>query len=597
MRFPQDYLYVLSKRRGLAWSIFLTVIAVTIGLILFLPKRYEATATLLLDSQAGFGGGGMLSDLVGGPSGPSPETELEAVTARPNLEKVIAKMQLDTRPEDLEKQVRVMHPKQTNLLKLTGDGETPRQAADIVNNLIAVYTKSLQERNEGEAEDTAGDVKRRIKEVEADLGKKEREITAWLQAHNVGAPEEEVKALVETLGMVQQDYEKAKAARAGVRAQAAKAKELLDRVAPTVRQSESLGASLVIETMQGKLYDLYAQRSAAAYEYKEDQPEVKALDSQIAEMKRNLAAEMSKTVGGLVVKDRTDAMNPVLATAVQRYADNQVEIRAADAQVDALGDSLSRYRAQIDALPAKSQELGKLRREQEALAAVWGGLVQKYEQLKVQSYATSVHTQVIEPATPPIRMARPRPFLYSVVGLLLAVVLSITACLAVENVDRRLMTTRDVEMLGVESFGRYPASLPACDADRLWARLVLSGAGSDWHVLAIVPTAAETGTARALAEAAERQGQRTAVMRSEEFTEAAAYGRFSEGSALVVLELPPLTESPSACNAVRLADRALLDISQGADRDVVAEGPLSALQGARVPLIGAAIFEGREVRG
>lgn len=594
MRFPKDYLMVLSKRRGLAAGVFCTVIGVTLALILFLPKRYEAESTILLDSQANVSAAGaVLSDLVGGSSGPSPETEARVVTARPNVQEVIEKLKLDTRPEDLEKDVRATHPKQTDLIMVSGDGDSPQQAADIVNALVAAYIQNLHQRNEREANDTASDVMRRLREVEQKLNRKDKDLAMWLQSHGYAVPEDELKAKIEALGTLQAALAEAEMARTGFSAEAKAIQGGLEGIAPTIRQSETWTSSPVVDELETKLHGLYAKRADTLTEFKSDQPEVKQLDSQIEEVQRLLTQTMAKSIGGLFPTQTQDTSNPVRIDAIQRLAQCQAAEMSAKARAQESQKAMGTIRRELARVPTDSAELGKLRREQLALTTVWGGLMSKYEQLRVQSYAAAIHPVVIEPAYAPLRMARPRPFLYSVVGLLLAIVLAITACLAMENIDRRVSTPHDLEVLGIPSLGNYARDLPPMDADRLWGRLTLNGAASDWHVLAVVPMENQGVTAQALADAARRQGKSVELVTADNSVPAA----WRNGSDLVILDLPPMNQSPAGCTAIRQAERVLLDVQSGASAEKMRSGPLGAMAGISVPVVGAAIFEGREVRG
>jgi hypothetical protein len=220
-------------------------------------------------------------------------------------------------------------------------------------------------------------------------------------------------------------------------------------------------------------------------------------------------------------------------------------------------------------------------------------------------------------------MASPRPVLYSVVGLMLVIILALTACVAMERVDRRVVTTRDAaQMLGVPSLGQYSRELPPAEADRLWARLALAGVGDEWHVLAVLPAQHEGGeTAQALAAAAKRQGHSVilvsppddseqrltaSVRHAEHDSEVVAVsaagnlpssvGAWRANGDLVILDLPAVSESSVGCASLRLADRVLLDVQRGADSEAVAEETLGALSTAHVEVVGAALFAGSVAR-
>ncbi len=613
MRFPQDYLQVLRKRRGLAIWIFGTVLAVTAGLILFLPREYEAQSTVLLDSGLNLSAqGAILSDLVGASSGPSPETQLEVILARPNLERTIRELKLGMRPEDLEKKVHAMHPKQTEIVKVFAAGPTPEKAAEITNSLVQGYMLDTERRQEMEADSTAGDVHRRLLEIEGQLKAKEAEMVGWLERNKLGLPEEEMKLLVTRLGAAEDELHETQVEAAAGRMEADRLRAEFAKEAPTIRFSTAYGTSPVVDKLRQDLNELNVERAKRQYEYKTDQPEVKEVDEQIAETEKRLATALAGAIKGEMYEQQVmDQANPVQLALIQKVAETDATLVANMAKLAELKRIVPKLERQVSILPAQTQQFGTLQRERESLATVWAGLTQKYEELKVQEYATIIRPVVIEPASPPLRLSQPRPVLYSVIGLLMACILSLTACVAVESADRRVRVAKDApELLGIPSMGSYSRALPEPEADRLFGRLALAGAGTEWRVLAVVSSqSGARETTKALASAAVRQGHSVVVIQPNQSMQTESPGMrivpapeirgmseavqsYRTTGSLVMIDLPSPSEFPAAYAAVRLADRVMLDLQQGTDSAEIVEGLLEGMTASNINVIGAAIFIG-----
>lgn len=602
VRFPQDYIYLLRKHRRLALGVFLTVLAVTVALVLFVPPRYTATSTLLIAPTSGLGAAGaVVSEITGLSSGPSPETQLEVIAARPNLEKVIERLNLDWRPEDLRKRVSLMHPKLTDVVKVSAEGDTAQQAADIVNALVDAYREDQARRHEAESDTAAGDVRRRLAEVEERLKAKEAEQAAWLRANRLAVPEVEMQGAVSRLDLAMQAEQSVRLEALRLASEGRALRQTLARLSPEVKAREVFRTSAVVDALRSKLSDLHARRAAALYEYKPDQPEVKVLESEIVAAEASLREALAGAVDGALFRaEHEQQANPVRQKALELLIANEATAASVGAKLRGLGEQIRRMRSEVSAIPGLAHRLGELTREREALTKVWGALAARYEELKVQQYAGAMRPQVIEAATPPIRKSRPRPVLWSVVGLLMACVLSLTACVVTEGMDRRVKTARDArDLLQLPCFGVYPVPLSADAADGLWSRLALSGAGSSWRHLAILVLGEAYDVGRALAEAAERAGMQAVLLRGapESPEPATPYSlgepwsedrvhEWTHRGGVAIAELPVWAAGAS----LRNADAILLAVEQGSPAERIEEEMLDAVRLSRATVVGVALL-------
>jgi uncharacterized protein involved in exopolysaccharide biosynthesis len=601
LRFPQDYIYLLRKHRRLALGVFLTVLAVTVALILFVPPRYTATSTLLIPPTSGLGvAGAVVSEITGLSSGPSPETQLEVIAARPNLEKVIERLNLDWRPEDLRKRVSLMHPKLTDVVKVSAEGDTAQQAADIVNALVDAYREDQALRHDAESDTAAGDVKRRLDEVEKRLEDKESELTTWLQENRLAVPELEMQGAVTRLDQALQAEQSMRLEATRLASEGHALREKIAALSPQVQGREVFRTSAVVDSLRSKLNDLHARRAATLYEYKPNQPEVKVLETEIAAAEASLREALAGAVNGdLFRAEYEEQANPVRQKALEMLVANEATAASVGAKLRGLREQVRRMRSEVSAIPGLSHRLAELTREREALTKVWGGLAARYEELKVQQYAGAIRPQVIEAATPPTRKSRPRPVLWSTVGLLMACVLSLTACVLTEGMDRRVKTARDArDLLQLPCLGLYEVPLSASAADMLWSRLVLHGAGSSWRHLALLVLGDVRGLGRVLAEAALRSGAQPMLVGDGTAGSGEISGcrlaepgieervlEWTEHGGVVLAEFPMWTAGPS----VRLADRVLLVVEQGSSADQIEEEMLEALRVSRATVLGVVL--------
>jgi succinoglycan biosynthesis transport protein ExoP len=638
IRFPQDYLYLARKHRMLIGFVLTVSIVSATALIIFVPRSYESTARILIeqpDTGASFstGAGAMLADLTGASQAGSLETQAEIITSRPQLEKVMNKLNINERVEDFSKRVIAKHPKLTELLEVSATAGTAKEAADIANELASNYRDLTAERHTRDTSGTASDVRRRLEETETKLQQLNKEIIVWLKTHHYSNPDDEFAQILKIRLELEKDQQELKWGRFNLVEQQQAIKHEIKKMAPFVETGHTIGTSPAVNTLQQELADLQIKRARMQYEYQDNQPEVQALDIQIASTKNELKNALRKSVGDdMMITEKEKSSNPIRDELVKNYTLNLFSIKSNDARQKALDVLLPKYTKITLNFPSEVQGLRDLMRRQAVTNTVWSMLMSKFEEMKVREYAAAVRPEIIEPAVAPIRATRPRPVLYMALGLFLGLILSAVAVGLTEAMDPKISTAWDTQRwLGLQTLAAFPANITNANsseikngkispaAQTLLGRLTLAGAGTEWRVLSVVPaneSANAPGLAAALAIAASNNGLRVILVDTRPETKGlktffpnedtsapqimpvppqeawlASLADWRENTDLIIVDTPPLASSPQACMAVKLSERVLPVIKAGANLETCEESCLSLLDNANAELVGVVLID------
>jgi succinoglycan biosynthesis transport protein ExoP len=430
------------RRRKLGIGVFLVALGAAAGLAVGLPALYRSTATLLVDPQP--------SDHAG-----DTEAQLQAVgqevLSRGHLEELVTRFDLYPElrsrlaPEAIiERMRRDIH---VELLAPEGGGEhsitsfsvsyqsrDPEVAAGVANTLAERYINVDSGSRGRRASGTAQAVKQELDTVKARLTAQEHEFTPQRTETNFQGLSEQLRVLSES------------------RARTAERREaLLKRLAdsdPTGTSGDSDATAARVDRLNKELADL-RQR------YKDTYPDVVRIKAQIAELQGQ-----AETPRAQPKPDPARASQ--LAPIKDALHEADAELESLKEQETALRQDLGDYRQHRSPVVTR----GEGTRDYETTKEVYNALLKKYEEAQFGEGAggqTSQQFRVLDKALPthaPMAPNRPRVLL---LGLALAVILSVAVVAFAEQADASFHSVDDLR-----GFTRVPvlASIPVMSSAR-----------------------------------------------------------------------------------------------------------------------------------
>ncbi|MDI6773000.1 MAG: GNVR domain-containing protein [bacterium] len=173
-----------------------------------------------------------------------------------------------------------------------------------------------------------------------------------------------------------------------------------------------------------------------AYRRFQNREGVVALDVELQEAVKALGAlesEAGKTEAALAENVRMTEESGSLV----EIAALQTQHAGLRGRQEELRRLIARMRSRLDAVPAQALQAARLRRNVELLTRRYALLLEQYQLTRIAEQQEETIFQVIDPAVPPDRLARPRPLLNLALGLALGLLAGVAAALVLESQQYR----------------------------------------------------------------------------------------------------------------------------------------------------------------
>lgn len=426
------YLRGIWRRRWpmLAAAWFVCVIGWIV--VLRLPDQYEASARVYLDTQS------VLRPLLHGlvVQG-NVEQQVNMITktllSRPNLEKVARMTDLDITaktPEETESLLNSLGDRikfntagRDNLYIINFDDSNPDLAKRVVQALLTIFVEGSLGTTRTDADVAQKFLDQQIEDYEKRLVESEDRLKKFKQV-NVGIMPSDnasyytrMQSEMSQLQDAELQLREAVNRRDRLKEQTVDEKENTegDLLAGVVPQATAVDAR--IQGLQSKLDELLLQ-------YTDKHPDVVAIKSTIADLKKQKAAEAAATVrSGLSV-------NPVYQQLKISLGEAEANVASLTARVNEFRGRIAKLKGMVNTVPEVEAELARLNRDYDVVKQAYDELLQRREAARMAEGAEQtggdVKFRVIDPPHVPLEPTGPnRPLFLSVVtlaGLVIGVV-------------------------------------------------------------------------------------------------------------------------------------------------------------------------------
>lgn len=166
----KDYLHVIRVRKWIIIAAVLVVTATAVLVSLRTPKVYQGDASILVtekDTGAALAGA-VLNELSAQPER-GLQTQVQLMQLRPLAERVIRKLNLRTKPDELMKRVTVSPVGQTNLITLSVTDSNPQRAAATANAFATSYVEWSRDIKRANITSALTEVENRLTEARIEI--------------------------------------------------------------------------------------------------------------------------------------------------------------------------------------------------------------------------------------------------------------------------------------------------------------------------------------------------------------------------------------------------------------------------------------------
>jgi chain length determinant protein EpsF len=451
-----QYLLALKARK----KAFVTVLAVTVFaavvVALLLPKRYDATASVLIDAR---------DEQTMAPRGMSPReragyifTQMDLIQSGKVASRVVKDLKLANQPgvrEDWESDTGgvgnieewvaaqlleklKVDSGASNIITIKYSSKDAKKSADVANAFAKAYLDVALELRTEPSREAGQWFDEQLKTLRKDLTTAQSRLATWQKEKGVIGVEDRMDVEIARLNEISGELSRQRAAAMDAQTRYKQAQDLIAGGVSLEAFPEVLANGYVI-TVKGALQ--------AAEQRLQEQSEV--LGQNHPTYQRTLAE-----VEGLRERLKAEA-NKVVASLGNGVKQNDKRVQELEAALKAQQD-------RILAMKTARVDMAVLSRDLENAQRAYDGALQRAIAVKVDSKVRQTNLAMLTPALEPIKPAFPKVGLISALSVLIGLLLAAGVVYVFEYMDRRVRSRGDLESrLAVPSLGILSRWTPA----------------------------------------------------------------------------------------------------------------------------------------
>ncbi len=487
----QDYLQIILRRKWIVVVSFLIVFITAVIYTMKSPPVYEASSTVLVNTQSKAQGSLMLFDPTGLGITQNLNNELEILKSRSVANEVARKL-LDKRyydnskvilhciraPEDEEnprevltlaeltetlfKTVEFEPVRDSEVIKITVKSSDPRDAALIANLYAqAYYDRNLRmSRTRSRAARIFLGKQLEIKHKE--LQKAEQALQNYMEKTGIVSIDDESKKVIEQLSNLQAQYDDVDIQIQSVQESLNFYRQQIAKQEPNVAKIMSEAGDPYIRLLQEEIAKLEVERDITISQnpnasndpiYKE---KLQNIDLQIANLRAKLRQRTNDYLKSILPGQLADPAK-YLVEVKQKIFETQIQLQALEAKKKALAEVLQSYKKEFERIPKKSIEFARLQRARLSAEKLYLMVEERYQEATIAEQSQFGYIEIIDKAIVPEIPISPKVRMNLMLGALLGLGLGIGLVFLLEYLDVSIRTPEDLKKKGMQPLSIIPS--------------------------------------------------------------------------------------------------------------------------------------------
>lgn len=442
MTFSQ-LLIILKSRWKVILSVFFAVVVTVLVLNLLLPKRYTATASVLIDVKSPDPIAGMVLPGLMAPGYIA--TQLDVIQSERVARGVVRELRLNTQTELREQWMEqtngqgsfeswlsqlliqgleIKPSRESSVISISYTAADPNFAAVLANTFVKNYIATTLELRVEPAKQFSGLFEEQAKLAREKLEAAQTRLSEYQRAKGIIATDERM------------DIENARLAELSsqlVTLQAIAAESASRRAQAGANSAEVLN-NAVVATLKSDLSRQEARLKEISARFGTAHPAVQEQQASIAELRMRIDQETARVTRSVGINNVVDQSR-------------EAQVRRA----------LEQQRERLLKLKDQRAEASLLLRDVETAQRNLETINARLNQSTLESQSTRTNVSVVREASPPSRPSSPNILLNTILSIVVGGMLAVATALLLELRDRKLRTEEDVvEGLGLVMLGAVP---------------------------------------------------------------------------------------------------------------------------------------------
>ncbi|BAY86600.1 Fis family transcriptional regulator [Calothrix parasitica NIES-267] len=451
----QKFWYII-KRRWLPAAFILTI-SVGAAAILGSVKKpvFEAQGKLLIkkinQTSALTGLGGEIGQLEGLDIKSSPiNTEIEVISSKPLLLKTIKTLNLKDddgvplKPKDLAKSIELRAIPATDVLEISYEAKSLKEAGAVVNELMKLYMENNIQTNRAAAVAAGDFIAKQLPETQNIVNQAEKALRIFQQQYNVISLEEESRSAVE----IRKDLEtKITETRIALAEVSARSQSLQQKVGMNFQEAidtDSLKSSTGVQQVLSNLQKVENDLALAQTRFYQTHPTVQSLISQRNALQNLLNSRVAEVTNNINLNSKNLQIGEVTQKLTEDLTKSEVEAVALKNRLESLLQALAIHQQRINILPQLEQEEKKYERQLETARTTHESLLKKLQEVRVTENQNIGNARIIEPAFVTRKSTKSTKIMFVILGGAFGTILATAMVVLLELQDRSIKTLKEI---------------------------------------------------------------------------------------------------------------------------------------------------------
>ncbi len=450
-----QYLLALQARRKVFLLVFAAILVTAVTVALILPKRYDATATVLLDAR---------DEQTTVPGRESPRgragwiyTQMDLVASGKVASRVARDLKLAQQPgmreayekdtggagsfdswlaDQLLEKLKV-DSGASNVLVIKYSSSDPQKAATVANGFAKAYLETALELRTEPSREAADWFEEQLKGLRSQITQSQAKLTSFQKAKGIIGVDERMDIEYARLTEISTQLNGQKNATYEAQTRATQAAEVL-KSGQAAELPEVLSNAYII-TVKAALQAAEGRLEEQSQVMGANHPVYQRTAAEVQGLKERLNLETRKVVASL-------------ANTAAQGQKREKELKAAyDAQLE-----------RIMKMKDTRVDLAVMTRDVDNAQRAYDGALARFTQVKMESRVRQTNLAMLTPAVEPVKPAQPKVGLIIALAIVLGGMLAAGVVYLLEMLDRRVRSRSDLESkLALPTLGRLSRWQPA----------------------------------------------------------------------------------------------------------------------------------------
>jgi len=446
----RDYMDLLRRRKAIVIQTFMVVFVLGVAVTFMAKPVYRTSARILVEGRsyqvASYSTDNPLVGLFTPDSGHDILTQLEVLQG----DRVLADAYKDGDVPPGSAHLEVRQVNGTDVIELLVESNTPTYAERLAKALPNTYLNYVTGNRKKEVNDAFQFATLRLKEENDKLTQAELAYERFKKSAGISNLDSERDARIQEQGEAAANVRVIEGAYANAQAMAQKIAEELKSLKPmTAADTISTNQAQILK-INADIDALKVQKEGLAFNFKPEHPKIQAIDAQISELQRQLAAAPKE------LKNTIKVPNPRIEAETAKLADTRAQAAALQAQLVQARDRADKAQAALGNYSQLERQQSQLTRDMEIHRGTVTLLLKSVEDLGLRMKATHDPVLVIAPAAPAVQVA-PKKLNNLVYASLVGLMLGLCFALLQEFLDDRINSPEDARrIVGTPALGYVP---------------------------------------------------------------------------------------------------------------------------------------------